>query len=225
MNYMPENQSEQTTSSQPIKKSSFFRSFFWTTVWVGAIMLLIVRVVAVQQVNVVGQSMEPNYHEGELLLINQLDKNLQRGQVVAAYENKDIAINATYFTRFDPQNKFFLKRVIGLPGEEIELIGSKVIIYNQEYPSGVVLSESYLAPSIVQQMNLLARYEPRTKIPEKSYYLMGDNRANSRDSREKGPFPDYSIFGTELLGYRVIDLPRLMRKPNNNSWKLAAKSE
>jgi signal peptidase I len=163
--------------------------------------------------------MEPNYFTNETLLVNQVDKNFRRGQVVAAYENQDVAKDADYFTRF--RATFLLKRVIGLPGEDIELLGSKVIIYNSQYPEGVILSEDYISSDVKFSEDKNNYYYPRTKIPDKKYFLMGDNRTNSSDSRvaKYGPFADYAIFGQEsfrfwpLARFDTFDLPKYTYTP------------
>jgi len=114
-------------------------SQFWAVVWGVFILflltILLVKFFVFQQVTVVGSSMVPNYRDGQLLLVNQLDKTFNRGQVVAVFADKEVAKSASesdivgnYMTRFSA--KFFLKRIVGLPGEEIEIIDSKVIIYN-----------------------------------------------------------------------------------------------
>lgn len=159
--------------------------------------------------------MDPNYTEGQMLLINQLEQDLERGQVVAVYEDKTTALNANYFTRFDPTNTFFLKRVIGLPGESIEIVKSKVIIYNEEYPEGVILEENYLSDQVIAELETEEqfKYFPKTLIEEDSYFLMGDNRSHSFDSRDKGTFPSYTVFGYEVLRYWPFDDSQMFELP------------
>ena len=124
-----------------------FWGWFWTGLWFLIMLLLLLKFVIFQQVTVVGESMQPNYYTGEQLFVNQIDKNFRRGQVVAVYRDKDVAKGANYLTRFSAV--FFLKRVVGLPGEEIEIIGDKTIIYNKENPNGAILVEDYLGADVV----------------------------------------------------------------------------
>ena len=190
------------SSSFPSKSKSFnYWSLIWTVLWILLGVLVILRIFVYQQVNVVGASMEPNYFTDQMLVVDQRNKELLRGQVVAVYEDKTIAKNATYFTRFDAKTKFFLKRVIGLPGEEVEMIGCKVIIYNNQYPNGVVISEDYISNTVCKKEEVTNYYFPRTKVENKNYFLLGDNRTNSTDSRVRGLFPDYTIFGQEVFRY------------------------
>jgi signal peptidase I len=177
--------------------------------------LLILKIFVYQQVNVDGLSMYPNYNDKDLLVMNLVDKNFQRGQVMAVYANDEFAKKVTqmnplesYLAKFDCQNPndvnncnavFYLKRIIGLPNEEVEIIGRNVIIYNQEYPNGTVLKEDYIPETNKQKMDKYYQYYyfPRTKIPANHYFVMGDNRTNSKDSRAIGPIADYAMFGQE----------------------------
>jgi len=193
---------------------------FWFVFWTLILALSILRIFVFQQVKVNGQSMDPNYHDGQMLLINRSDQEVSRGQVVAVYARKDVAAKANYFTPFDPTNIFFLKRVVGLPGESIEMIGSKVIIYNQEFPEGAILVEPYLSQKVIQEMEESNFYFPKTMIEQDHYFLMGDNRKYSRDSREVGTFPKYTIFGKEVLRYWPLEEVRTFQIPNYSFAKI-----
>lgn len=157
------------------------------------------KIFVFQQVTVVGESMFPNYYTGELLLVNKLDRNIQRGQVVAVYEDPRVAKNADYWTPF--QNRIYLKRIIGLPGESIEMMGSKVIIYSDDSPQGKILSEDYIDQTIKDKEDATRYHYKKTRIAANTFFVLGDNRTNSTDSRIKGAFPDYSIFGQESMRF------------------------
>ncbi len=184
-------QTNQETASQNIESYQKFN--FWSLLfWSFIIIILALKLIVFQQVTVVGDSMSPNYQNGELLLVDQINNTYQRGNVVAVYEDETVSVNANYFTRY--YATFFLKRIIGLPGEEIEILGSKVIIYNSQNPNGAVLDEPYI-PDNVKASEDREGYLPRTPIPEGEYFVLGDNRSNSTDSRVRGSFPAYSVFG------------------------------
>ncbi len=180
--------------------------------------LLILKVFVYQQVNVDGLSMYPNYNDKDLLVMNLIDKNFQRGQVSAVYANELFANKIAtqmnpfeaYMAKFDCKNPnsstdcnavFYLKRVIGLPNEEIEIVGRNVIIYNSDYPQGTVLKEDYIPESTKQKMdqNYQYYYYPKTKITPNHYFVMGDNRTNSKDSRAIGTIINYAMFGQEAI--------------------------
>lgn len=179
------------------KNSKNSGSLIWTLLWIILLIVFVLKFFVYQQVTVVGASMEPNYYTGELLLVNQLDKNYSRGQVVAVYEDIEVAKTADYWTRF--KTRFFLKRIIALPGEEVEMVGGEVVIYNSQYPQGRLLIEDYISSSVKEKESLTKYYYPRTKVADKSYFVLGDNRTNSTDSRVRGAFPDYAIFGQENI--------------------------
>jgi signal peptidase I len=183
------------------QKSSNFSilDLFWTLFWLLMLGLVLLKFLVFQHVTVVGKSMMPNYEDSQILVVNQINKNFKRGQVVAVYADRDVAREANYFTRFSA--RFFLKRIIGLPGESIEIIGGNVIIYNQDNPSGAVLVEDYIPDSTIKSEEDRKFYMPKTMIPLDSYFVMGDNRSNSEDSRSPklGNVKDYAMFGQETL--------------------------
>lgn len=195
--------------------SKIVSTLFWSCLWLVFIALILLRLFVYQQVNVVGHSMDPNYTDGQMLVINRTEKDLQRGQVVAVYADKETALNANYFTPYDATNTFFLKRVIGLPGESIELLRSKVIIYNQDYPEGAILQEDYISPEVIRvlETDKAFAYFPKVQIEKDSYFLMGDNRSQSLDSRNKGTFPKYTVFGKEVLRYWPFEQGKIFRLP------------
>jgi len=131
-----------------------------------------------------GQSMEPNYYEREYLLIDELSYHLrdpQRGEV--------IVLRAPVI-----QKEYYLKRVIGLPGEKIKIENQKVIIYNDEFPQGKVVEENYLDESTTGSTSV--------QLGPEEYFVMGDNRNESYDSRKFGAVPKSSIVGrTWVRGY------------------------
>jgi signal peptidase I len=207
-----------------VKKIKSNRSeWLWSLVWIVTISLLILKFAVYQQVNVIGESMEPNFSTGEMLLVNTINKNIKRGQVAAVYEDKDAGKNSNYFTRFS--TKFYLKRIIGLPNEEIEIIGSSVIIYNSENPDGFELKEDYVGSRAKLIEDQKKYYYGKTKIPANSYFVMGDNRSNSTDSRVRGSFPSYDIFGQETLKYwplekaALFQIPEYPKQPLSDTFK------
>lgn len=198
--------------------TSVIGNIIWMILVFTVAVLFVLKFVVFQNVTVVGQSMEPNYQQGNVLLVNQIDKTFRRGQVVAVYKDSAVAKSAKeadFITGYTARFKatFYLKRVIGLPGEEIEIIGSKVIIYNSEYPNGSVLDEPYIAQYIKDDQDSDWRkwYYPRTKIPTGRYFLLGDNRINSTDSRSPsvGTFPEYSLFGQESFAINPFHIFRI----------------
>jgi signal peptidase I len=192
--------------NQPQAEEYGFRGVVWEIVkmvfWV-VVIIVPIRVFLIQPFFVQGASMEPNFEDKEYLIINELGykktnvgfssgeksvnfftvdsfKDLQRGDVVVFRYPKNPKV-------------FYIKRIIGLPGERIEISGDQVKIFNAENPNGFVLDESkYLSASEVTsgEINLTL---------EKEYFVMGDNRKYSSDSRSWGPVPEDDVIGKVVL--------------------------
>ena len=181
------------------------------SILVLALLMLVLKLFVFQQVEVDGLSMYPNFNDRDYLMMNSIDKNFERGQVVALYSNDKFAYRAThelnpydaYMARFDCGNpcnaKFFLKRIIGLPGEELEVANGDVIIYNQQNPAGAILKEDYIPQSTKDKMKNINYHFAKVRVPEGKFFVMGDNRTNSTDSRVIGTIADYAIFGKQIV--------------------------
>ncbi len=160
--------------------------FFWEIFKVVVISLAIivpVRYFLIKPFYVLGASMEPNFYDHEYLIIDELTYRLnepQRGDTIV------------FRYPFQP-SEFFIKRIIGLPGEMIKISGGNVNIFNQVSPDGEVLREDYLLPA----MKTLGEVE--VKLGPDEYYLLGDNRIASLDSRAFGPVKRQYIIGRTLL--------------------------
>jgi signal peptidase I len=138
-----------------------------------------------------GQSMEPNFFEHEYLIIDELSyrfRGPERGEVVVFRSPVD-------------EKEFYLKRIIGLPGERIKIEDNKVIIYNDEFPQGKVLKEEYLDAG--QETYGSATWS----LGEEQYFVLGDNRVASYDSRRFGPIDKESIVGQ--MFFRGFPLNRI----------------
>jgi signal peptidase I len=177
------------------------------TVFTGFLIVLLVMLVFVFNHTVVnGDSMRNTYQTGDRLVINLVDRNFARGEIVTVFsDNKGAgfipnSLN-TIWQVFIGQRTILVKRVIGLPGEEIEIIDKKVVIYNSNYPKGFVLEEKYAKNDWIckQGAPLPETSYAKYKIPENSYFVMGDNRGCSQDSRFYKAFSKESILGKVVL--------------------------
>lgn len=124
-----------------------------------------------------GQSMEPNFLEKDYLIIDEITyrfREPQRGEVVVF---KSPVGNGDYY----------LKRIVGLPGERVKIDDSKVVIYNKEHPQGLVVEEFYLSEKTHGTMEQI--------LSASEYFVMGDNRDASYDSRRFGPVEKKGIVG------------------------------
>lgn len=129
--------------------------------------------------------MEPNFHDKEYLIVDELSYRFnapQRGQVIVFRYPRN------------PQ-EYFIKRIIGLPGEEVQIKDGKVIIFNNEHPEGITLDEGYLPADL----ETFSDSETKIKIESGEYFVLGDNRANSKDSRYFGILNKSFITGKILF--------------------------
>jgi signal peptidase I len=178
-------------------------SFLWEVIKVffwALIIIIPVRIFLFQPFFVQGASMEPNFENGDYLIINELgykqsDINIGGVHVFSANSFKDLNRDDVAVFRYpvNPQ-QFFIKRVIGLPGEEVKVENGKVSIYNDQNPDGFVLDESkYLDPNLFTTGNL------DVKLQQDQYFVLGDNRKASYDSRAWGAVPKSDIIGKVLI--------------------------
>jgi len=166
----------------PEKKSSSIRSFIFFALLVLVIVLPI-RLYVAKPFIVSGTSMYPTFNSWHYLIIDQLTYKFhppQRGDVIVF--------------RF-PQNpsRFFIKRIIGLPNETVKIKGSDVTIINATHKKGFVLNEPYVLPENRKNDNMTI------KLTGDEYFVMGDNRKASADSRYWGPLEYYRIVGRVYL--------------------------
>ena len=166
----------------------------------AVVVIIPVRVFLFQPFFVQGSSMEPNFQDGQYLVISEFGyKQTNVGLsgrfhfTVDSFKNIERQDVAVFHNPQNPE-QFFIKRVIGLPGEAVEIRQGKVIIYNAIHPDGFVLDESaYLGASTFTQDT------PRTTLAEDAYFVMGDNRMFSYDSRSIGPVKKDKIVGRVLM--------------------------
>lgn len=173
-----------TISNSEIKNQ--LKDFIWETLKVIVISLVIilpVRYFLIQPFYVKGASMEPNFYEHEYLIVDEISyrlNNPQRGEVIVFKYPKD-------------PSQYFIKRVIGLPGETIKLADGKITVINKNNPQGFILNEDIYLPNIDTQGN------QNIELAQDEYYVLGDNRASSLDSRFFGPIKRSDIIGRTWL--------------------------
>lgn len=157
------------------KIGSFLLEFVKIAVLAG-ITIGLVRYFLFKPFYVKGQSMEPSFEERDYLIIDELSyrfREPQRGDVVVFH--------------YQPTNDYFLKRIIGLPGERLKIDGNKVVVYNDAHPQGKVLPEAYLTEPTTGSINIT--------LGQDQYFVMGDNRDASFDSRRFGAIDREDIVG------------------------------
>lgn len=162
-----------------------FLLFVWEVSKIVIVALLIVvpiRYFIFQPFFVRGQSMEPSFFNGDYLIIDEISYQFrapQRGEVVVfKYPN-------------DPSQRY-IKRIIGLPGETLEIKSGEIYIYNDG--SAQLLDElEYLSQNVYTQGDL------KITLGQEEYFVLGDNRSLSADSRRWGTLPEEDIIGRVLV--------------------------
>lgn len=163
----------------------------------AAVVIIPIRTFLFQPFFVQGSSMEPNFDDGEYLVISEFGLKHTQIPIVNIEVNpwRNLSRQQPIVFRFpkDP-SQFFIKRVIGLPGESVEIKGGKVYIYNTVHPDGYALNESAYLDAVVKTSDL-----PKTKVADNEYFVLGDNRPFSYDSRSFGPIRKTAVIGRVLF--------------------------
>jgi len=158
--------------------------FDFFKVFVIAVAIIIpIRWFLFQPFVVTGDSMRPNFHDGNYLIIDELTYRFRvpaRGEV--------IVMRAP-----NTPSEFFIKRIVGLPGERVVVENGHVTVYEDDSPQGKILKEEYLP-----QENLTYGSADR-RLGEHEYFVLGDNRLSSSDSRVWGPLQRDAIVGRAYI--------------------------
>jgi signal peptidase I len=158
-------------------------------VWVISIVIIVklVQVFVIQPFIVDGGSMLPTFHNKEFLLVDKLSYR------IGTPHRGDVAIFILYEgTSNQYTGKHLIKRVIGLPGERVVIKNGVTTIYNTDHPEGFVLDESYVVyKDLIKTVDVT--------LDDTHFFMMGDNRAQSYDSREWGPLHGDNLKGQVLL--------------------------
>lgn len=163
------------------------------------VLALIVQKFIIRPFVVNGESMSPTLETGDYLLIDEVSYKLhnpERGDVVV-------------FKAPPEPTKYFIKRIIGLPGETVSINGQTVTIKNQEHPEGFALSEKFIAHPSLNNIEI--------NVPKDQYFVMGDNRAGSYDSRSWGTLPKANLKGRALI--RLLPIKQINYLPGKVNYE------
>ncbi len=142
-----------------------------------------------------GNSMLPNFHNGEFIITNKLALRfgeLKRGEVIVFQSPRE-------------ENKVFIKRILGLPGEKVKLSGGRF------YINGQLLEEPYLPQGLLTIPEAFLSEGEEIVVPDGQYFVAGDNRPASSDSRDFGPIKKEAIIGKALLRYWPVSQAGLIK--------------
>jgi len=169
------------STKQPVRQRRLLQGRYWLrdgvlTVLLGAILVVLLY----QPVQVEGTSMLPLLQNNERIVVNKIVyhvESIHRGDIIVFHYPLDPA-------------ESFIKRVIGLPGDWISIKDGQV------YVNGMLLKEPYILPSYLGHETCAAVH-----VPENHYYVLGDHRDFSNDSRDWGTVPRRDIYGEAVFAY------------------------
>ncbi len=170
---------EPTTVRPPSKLRIFIENVLY---FAGAIGLaLLIQAFIVRPFIVSGNSMDPTIKNGQYLIIDEVSYRIHppnRGDVIV-------------FRAPPEPSKYYIKRIIGLPGDTVDIRGSQITITNTEHPQGLSLNENFITHQSNDSIHVT--------VPSNTYFVLGDNRSGSYDSRGWGMLPKENIRGRALL--------------------------
>ena len=146
-----------------------------------------------------GTSMDPVIKNGQYILIDEVTYRLH------APERGDVVV----FKAPPEPTKYYIKRIIGLPGDTVSITNGHITITNSAHPDGLVLNEPYIVHE---------SHDTTTKtVPADQYFVMGDNRSGSYDSRGWGTLPVSNIRGRAWL--RLLPLNAISYLPGKETYQ------
>ncbi len=176
-----------------------FKTFIWETaktVFYVAVLAVIIRTFLIQPFIVEGRSMEPNFSNNDYLLIDKLTYRVRgpkRGEIIVFKYPKNPREN-------------YIKRIIGLPNETVVIEDNSVTVINQANPEGFKLNEDYLSADEITEA-LGQQNKLSLSLQDGEYFVLGDNRNASQDSRVFGKVDKSYFIGRSLI--RLLPLSQI----------------
>ncbi len=170
------------THESIIPKENFLKEIVKFTL-IALVIVIPLRTYVAQPFIVKGESMDPTFVNSEYLIVDQLTYHFnepKRGDVVIFRYPSNPRI-------------FFIKRVIGLPGESLSVKDGKITVVNKDNPNGLEMNDPYVDPKLKTYDNF------QVSLKDNEYFVMGDNRSHSSDSRVWGPLERNYIVGRPLV--------------------------
>lgn len=170
--------------SFPERLGGYFIELFETVVVIGAVFAVIYLFIA-QFHKVSGNSMIPTLQSGDFLITEKLSyrfRNPKAGEVIVLKNPRD-------------ESQDFIKRIIAVPGDTIKIAGSSV------YVNDLSLPENYLPAGTLTRTGAFLKEGAQIKVGNNQYFVFGDNRSHSSDSRDWGPVTKEEIVGRAFFRY------------------------
>jgi signal peptidase I len=162
------------------KKENFFKEVLKFSL-IAILIVAPIRIFIAQPFVVSGASMQPTFDSKQYLIVDQLSYHIgtpERGEVVIFKYPRDTSV-------------FFIKRVIGLPNETVVMDSGKITIKNDLFPEGFQIEEPYIKEETDDTFTIT--------LNDNEYYVLGDNRKHSSDSRVWGPLEEKFIVGKAFI--------------------------
>jgi signal peptidase I len=182
-----------------VEKEKFDKKSFWELARFALLALTIVipiRIYIAQPFIVSGSSMVPTFEDGQYLIIDEISYRLENPQ------RDDVVV----FRYPNDTKKFFIKRIIGLPNETVDIKGNEITITSKDHPNGLKLDQSY----IKNDTNSNTHFE----LKDGEYFVLGDNRSASSDSRYWGAVPKRLLIGKVFL--RLLPINKIGILPGDS---------
>lgn len=187
-------------SSETQKKSNTIWLEIWDlikTLIIFAIIYVVVRTYVAQPFLVRGRSMEQTFSDGDYLVVDELSYRFREPK------RFEVIVFKTDFITENAVQEYYIKRIIGLPGDRVVIKDGKVLVYENNSIIPTELSEAYISDGI---KTLAPELVDITLGPDK-YFVLGDNRGNSSDSRYWGELDKSYIVGKPMV--RLLPLNNL----------------
>lgn len=210
---------EKKTATTKSKAIAIAKETIETVVWVLA-MVIIIRFFLGEPRWIPSASMRPTLMEGDRLIIEKVSERFDkphRGDILVFYPPFEQLDNSYWakFTRlvgFFNKDTAYIKRVIGVPGDKIQIVDGKGV-----YINGKLLNEPYLYKSDYPEVHCseFMNCGPMT-VPPHFYFMMGDNRNDSQDSRYWGYLPEKRVIGKAWLRFWPLNRIGMVEHPKYN---------
>lgn len=171
------------------------------TVVIALAVFVIIYLFLFQPHQVRGNSMYPNFHDADYLLTDKISYRL------GSPKREDVII----FTAPQNEEYDYIKRIVGLPGEKVSLNENNQVIINNQ-----ILAEPYLPKETETFGGNFLETGETVIIPEGQYFVLGDNRSHSSDSRDWGFVPDKNIIGKAWFRYWPMNQMGLVTRLKDN---------
>jgi signal peptidase I len=136
-----------------------------------------------------GRSMEQTLSDGDYLIVDQLSYNISNPK------RSDIVVFHTEFIQGGAEKEYYIKRIIGIPGDRVVIKDGNVILYKNNSDTPTLLKETY----IIEGLKTISQDPIDVTLSENQYFVLGDNRGNSSDSRYWGVLNKQYIIGKPVI--------------------------